>query len=280
MKRSILYSAFLFLLILMGCRKEDDTKLPKLARVPTPVITKVENTDAVISKDDPTAFKGKFTVGLYYETDVPPRKMDVVIRKNETTTKVFKENVTTFPTTFDITGAELATLFGAPLVIADKFEIGVDITTSDGQVFQAFPVKGNAHGSNIANLPNASTSVTYTVVCPFDINDYLGSASLVDPDFWGGTYPVTVTLSGTNTLKIAGYFEDPSLSILVKLNPATLTATVEDQKFADKVTGIPYTNWRVSGNGTIDACNKKIPLNLGHSVDQGSFDKAIITLTK
>lgn len=280
MKKFLLYSTIAFLLILIGCRKEDDVKLPKLDRVPTPLITKVENTDAVISKDNPTAFKGKFTVGLYYETDVPPQKMDVVIRKNGTTTKIFKENITTFPTTFDITGAELATLFGAPLALADNYEIGVDITTREGQVFQAFPAKGNAHGSNIANLPNASTSITYTVVCPFDINDYLGSATIIDPDFWGATYPVTVTLSGTNTLKITGYFEDPTLSIFVKLNPATLAATVEDQKFADKVSGLPYTNWRVSGTGTIDACNKKIPLNLGHSIDQGSYDKYIITLAK
>ena len=104
MKKFLLYSTIAFLLILLGCRKEDDVKLPKLDRVPTPLITKVENTDAVISKDNPTAFKGKFTVGLYYETDVPPQKMDVVIRKNGTTTKIFKENITTFPTTFDITG--------------------------------------------------------------------------------------------------------------------------------------------------------------------------------
>jgi len=280
MKRTILYGVIACLLILVGCRKEDNPKLPKLARVPTPLITKVENTDAVISKDNPNAFQGKFTVGLYFENDEAPQKMDVVIRKNKTTTKVFKENITTFPTTFDITGTELASLFGTPLTLADNFDIGVDITTSEGQVFQAFPASGSAHGSNIANLPGASTSISYTVVCPFNINDYLGSASLVDPDFWGATYPVSVTLAGTNTLKIAGYFEDPSLSILVKLNPANLTATTEDQKFADKVTGISYTNWRVSGTGTIDACNKSIALNLGHSVDQGSFDKAIITLKK
>lgn len=280
MKRSILYTTLAFMLLLTGCRKEDNPKLPDLARVPTPQITKVENTHAVISKDNPTLFSGKFTVGLYFENDVPPQKMDVVIRKNKKTTKVFKENITAFPTTIDITGTDLATLFGAPLALADNYDVGVDITTKDGKVFQAFPAMGNAQGSNITNLPGSSTSITYTVVCPFDINDYLGSANLVDPDFWGATYPVTVTLSGANTLKISGYFEDPSLFILVKVNPATLAATVEDQKFADKVDGLSFTNWRVSGTGTIDACNKKIPLNLGHSVDQGSFDKYIITLTK
>lgn len=280
MKRSIIYSVIAFLLIITGCRKEDNPKLPDLARVPTPQITKVENTDAVISKDNPTAFNGKFTVGLYFENDIPPQKMDVVIRKNNTTTKVFKENITTFPTTIALTGEELETLFGAPLALADNYDVGVDITTKEGKVFNAFPVTGNAQGSNIFNQPGSSTSITYTVVCPFDINDFLGSANLLDPDFWGATYPVTVTLSGDNTLKIAGYFEDPGLFILVKVNPATLAATVENQKFADKVTGLSFTNWRVNGTGTVDACNKRIPLNLEHSVDQGTFTKAIITLSK
>src|SRR6476469_1609203 len=103
MKYSIVYSLLLFVLVI-SCRKSDNPKLPDLIRVPTPLITKDSGSDATISKDDPTAFQGKFTVDLYFKKDVPPQKMDVVIRKNGEAVKLFKEGLTTFPTTMAITG--------------------------------------------------------------------------------------------------------------------------------------------------------------------------------
>jgi hypothetical protein len=280
MKQTLLYSVFAALVFLGGCRKDDDAKMPDLVRVPLPLITKDAGGDATISKDDPAAFNGKFVIDLFFENDVPPQKFDVVIQKNGEATKVFKTDITTFPTTVDITGADLASLFGAAPVLGDKFKVGVDITLQDGTKLEAFPIGGPAYGSNIANQPGVSTSVEYSVVCPFDIADFVGSATIEDPDFWEATYPVTVTLQGTDTYKISGWFEDPELFILVKVNAAALTAVIESQVYATEIAGIPYTNWTAEGTGVIDACNKELVMNIKNSVDQGSFSPVTITLKK
>jgi hypothetical protein len=280
MKQTLLYSVFAALVLLAGCRKEDDVKLPDLVRVPLPLITKDAGSDATISKDDPAAFKGKFVVDLFFKSDVPPQKFDVVIRKNDETTKTFKPDVTTFPTTMDITGADLTSLFGAAPVLGDKYEVGVDITLQDGTKLEAFPLGGPAYGSNVANQPGASTSVIYSVVCPFEMADFVGSATIEDPDFWEATYPVTVTLQGTDTYKISGWFEDPDLFILVKVDAAALTAVIESQVYAPSIPGSSYTNWTAEGTGVIDACNKQLVMSIKNSVDQGSFDPVTITLKK
>lgn len=280
MKQSLLYSVFAALIFFAGCRKEDDAKIPDLIRVPTPLITKDLNTDATISKDDPNAFKGTFVVGLFFKEDVPPQSFDVVVRKNEAATKVFKEGISSFPTAVDLTGADLTTLFGAAPVLGDKFEIGVDMTLQDGTKLQAFPAGGPAYGTGVANQPGASTSIVYSVVCPFDINDFVGSATIEDPDFWEATYPVTVTLEGSDTYKVAGWFEDPATYILVKVNPATLTATIAKRVYAATIPGFTYTNWAAEGTGVVDACNKEISLSVKNSVDQGSFSATTVVLKK
>jgi hypothetical protein len=279
MKYSIVYS-FLLLLFVTGCRKDDNPKIPGLIRVPTPLITKDQSGDATISKDEPLAFQGKFIVDLFFKTDIPPQKMDVVVRKNNGSVKVFKEGLTTFPTTVEITGADLQTLFGEAPVLGDKFEVGVDITTRDGYKAEAFPAVGSPYGSNVGNQPGSSLRIDYSVVCPFDINDLVGDAVIEDPDFWEATYPVKVELEGTDTYKISGWIEDPNYVVRVKVNTATLTATIATQVYTESYPGLPYTNWTTEGEGVIDACGKKLVMTLDNYVDQGSFGTQTITLRK
>lgn len=279
MKYSIVYS-FLILLMAIGCRKDDNPKIPDLVRVPTPLIKKDASADAVISAEKPLEFTGKFVVDMYFKNDIPPQKMDVVIRKNGTAVKVFKEGITTFPTTIEVTGTDLQTLFGAVPVLGDKFEIGVDITTRDGFKAEAFPAVGNPYGSNVGIQPGGSISTNYSVVCPFDINDFVGDAVIEDPGFWEATYPVKVTLEGTDTYKISGWIEDPNYFIRVKVNAAALTATIATQVYTQSYPGLPYTNWTTEGDGVIDACKKELVMTLDNYVDQGSFGTQTIILRK
>lgn len=280
MKRSLLYAVFAVLCFFAGCRKEDNAKLPDLVRVPLPFIIKDTSGDGTISKDDPAAFKGRFVVDLFFKDDIPPQKFDVVIKRNDSATKVFKEGITNFPTTVDITGAELATLFGEPLVLGDKFEFGINITTQEGTKLEAFPAGGPAYGSNVANQPGASTSIAYSVVCPFDMADLVGDAIIEDPGFWEATYPVKVTLEGTDTYKISGWIEEPDYFILVKVNTATLTAAIAKQVYTPKYPGLPYTNWTTEGTGVIEACDKQVVMTLKNYVDQGGFGTQTIILRK
>src|SRR6185295_4098316 len=136
MKNSIILS-FLFTLFFVSCRKEDNAKLPDLERVPVPLITKDAAGDAVISGQDPASFAGKVIVDLFFATDTKPQKIDLVVIKNDDKTiiKTIKEGITAFPTTVEITGSQLETLFGEPIVAGDNFDIGADITTVSGKLF-------------------------------------------------------------------------------------------------------------------------------------------------
>lgn len=153
--------------LLTACSKDENGNLPdQLTQFPTPLVLKVAGTDQSISAANPNAFSGKFTVARYFPGGTPPKKYDVVVRKNNdnTNVKVIQADVTTFPTDITITGSQLATLFGAPIVAGDRFDISVDVTIYTGEKFEAFPVTGNAYAAGIAAQPGSSTFVRYNAI--------------------------------------------------------------------------------------------------------------------
>ena len=166
MKKIIIYSLYLFAVAALfpACRKEDNAQLPGLIRFPLPVVAKVAGSDQNIAAASPIAFSGKFTVGLYFPNDAPPKKYDIVAIKNDNkaNVKMIKADVTSFPTEVTVTGSQLATLFGAPIVAGDKFDISVDVYTNTGEKFEAFPVTGNPYASGIAAQPASTTFIRYT----------------------------------------------------------------------------------------------------------------------
>src|SRR5689334_2305884 len=198
---------FLLMLLAFGCSKSDNAKLPSLERVPVPLITVDETKDVLIQ--DPATFKGQFAVDLYFKDDVKPKKMDIVVARNGNynNVKVLKADVTSYPTIIQITGPQLAALFGIPVTDigpGDEYEIGANITLQSGRVIPMFSPTGLGYGTGITNLPNASVQATYRAVCPLELSSFVGAATIEDPDFWGSTYPVTVSLEGTDVLKITG----------------------------------------------------------------------------
>jgi len=169
MKKIIILSLYLFSIagLFTACSKDENGELPdNLTQFPTPLVVKVAGTDQSISAANPNAFSGKFQVGLYFPTGTPPQKYDVVVIKNndKANVKVIQANVTTFPSDITITGSQLASLFGTPIVAGDVFDISVDVTIFTGQKFEAFPVTGNAYASGIAAQPGSSTLVRYTTI--------------------------------------------------------------------------------------------------------------------
>jgi len=169
MKKIIILSLYLFSMagLFTACSKDENGELPDhMTQFPTPLVVKVAGTDQSISAANPNAFSGKFRVGLYFPTGAPPKKYDVVVIKNnnKANVKVIQADLTTFPSDITITGSQLATLFGGPIVAGDTFDISVDVTIVTGEKFEAFPVTGNAYASGVAAQPGSSTFVRYTTI--------------------------------------------------------------------------------------------------------------------
>ena len=169
MKKIIILSLYIFIAagLFTACSKDENGKLPdQVTQFPTPLVVKVAGSDQSISAANPNAFSGKFGVGLYFPAGAPPKKYDVVVIKNndKTNVKVIKADVTTFPTELTISGSQLATLFGSPIVAGDRFDISVDVTIYTGEKFEAFPVTGNAYAAGIAAQPGSSTFVRYNAI--------------------------------------------------------------------------------------------------------------------
>src|SRR6188474_877976 len=122
-----------------GCRK-DDGAIPErvtVTAVPT-ITTNIDATgSAAINLLNLASFAGKFKVDLYFPGTPPPNKVDIVIRKSNGTAvtnanvKVYKAGVTTFPSTFTVTAAEIATLFGVPIALGDNYDFAPDIYVGD-----------------------------------------------------------------------------------------------------------------------------------------------------
>ena len=290
MKKVIIYSLYFFSVaaIFTACRKEDNVKLPELTRFPVPLVVKVAGSDQVISALNPNAFSGKFSVGLYFPSDVSPKKLDVVIMKNNDkgNVKLFKADVTAFPTELTITGQQLATLFGAPIVLGDKFDIGVDVTTNNGAKFEAFPAVGNSYAAGVAAQPGASTFVRYEAVCQFDPNAYKGAFTVVTDEWGDYTAGEIVQLTMIDATHFSfKYRADDPIAIIVTVNPTTNAVTV-----AKQVYGIGYPpNWPYgdisvesvpSVENFVAPCAGTFSVILKHTVAAGSFGEYKIVLKK
>lgn len=166
MKKILLYT-FLFASVLTACRKSDNVKIPALTRVPVPLIALVANSEAAINvSSNPALFRGKFDVGLLFPQDVHPQKFDIVVIKNgnKGIVKSIKTDVTTFPTSLEITGAQLVALFNSPIILGDFFDIGADITLPGGQKLEAFPAVGTQFAGGTANIPGSNTFLRYRTI--------------------------------------------------------------------------------------------------------------------
>jgi hypothetical protein len=290
MKKIILLPLYLFsaAILFNACRKADNPKLPTLARFPLPVVLKVAGTDQVISAQNPAAFSGKFTVDKFFPNDVSPQKFDVVVIKNgnNSNVKMIQANVTAYPTQLTVTGTQLTTLFGAPIVLGDKFDIGVDVTTAEGIKYEAFPVTGAPYAAGVASQPGASTFIRYEAVCQYDPNLYKDNFIVVT-DEWGdygaGEFvPLTMIDATHFSFK---YLAANAQPIVVTVNPNTNAVTVAKQVYGSGYPpGWPYGNISAESVPSVEdfvaPCAGTFSVILQHTVAAGSFGNYKIVLRK
>jgi hypothetical protein len=288
MKKIILSYTLLIAILFAACRKDDNPKIPDLERVPVPSLSLDASSDVLINPGDPESFHGKVIVDLFFKTDIPPKKMDVVIIKNgdPASVKTLKADVTSFPITIDITGVQLATLFGSEIGDGDIYTIGVDITTQDGKLYQGFPLVGNAYGSGVANQAGGvQTTVEFLKPCTFVASEYDGDFTVVSDEWadYGAGDVIPVTKIDDTHISFE-YNVDPgsALPIIMQIDPSTNGITVVKQKYGTYAGGdIQIYAETPDASSSVNPCDLSITLKLQHTdSDGGNYGIATIKLKK
>lgn len=281
MKTNILYF-LLALVFITGCSKNDGP-VPKdvgIERVPEPQITK-NGGSAAIDVLNLAGFQGKFDVGLYFPNDIKPAKLDVVIRKNNNNSnvKLFQADVTTYPTSFTITTAQLAALFGAPVALNDNYDIGADVYTQAGKKYEAFPTTGVAYASGIASQPGATTTTRYSAICQYNDALYQGDFEVVSDaweDFQPGDVVALTKIDATHFSMLFPAAVNPT-PVVITVNPLNNNVTVANQSTGTRWSyGAQYTAPFVVTAGAatssfVAPCDKTLSLNLNYGYSAGTF---------
>ena len=143
---------------LTACSKDDGAIPKRIGIEDVPALTmnlepeKLNNRDTIRLTTQAT-FSTKFKVAMIFPGQVTPKKVDIVVRKNglASNVKVYKAGITAFPTSFTITAAEIATLFGAPLAASDTYDFAPDIYVGEKK-YEVFPAVGLGNGAGVTGM--------------------------------------------------------------------------------------------------------------------------------
>ncbi|WP_153797095.1 hypothetical protein [Foetidibacter luteolus] len=272
--------------VLFGCRKDDNSKLPQLTRVPIPKVTKEAGSSQTIKVSALSTFAGKIVVDKFFATDISPKKYDVVIIKNadKSVVKTIQADITSFPATVNLTADMLSSLFGEPVVTCDFFDVGVNVTTADGTLYQAFPATGVAYGAGVAAQGGASLTTRYNTEVEFNSAEYSGDFEVVT-DEWedyepGTVIPVTVINDHQVSFEYDALEAKP---IIVDVDLATLKTKVVKQVYGTY--NWPYGDASVesvdgSADNYVAPCEGVLSVRLEHTVAAGSFGDFAIVLKR
>ena len=277
-------------LALTSCTKNDGPIPNRVTINDIPAITtKIDASGSqAIDMLNLASFAGKFSVDLYFPGTTPPSKVDIVVRKNGSAAnvKVFKAGVTTFPTTFSITSAELASLFGTAIVLGDTYDFAPNIYVGD-RMFEAFPATGAGTGAGVIAMPGFSEFSRFAAICAYDPAIYQGNFVVVSDGF-GDFTPgevVPITKVDNTTFSFIDPYATSPLPIIVKVNTLNNQLTVTKQKIGNAfVWNLGYTNPNMavaaSATSVVTPCSKGITLAIAYTVDQGSFGTYNLVLRK
>ncbi len=290
MKKYITCFLILAVFMIAGCKKNDGP-IPRsisVTRVPEPLVTK-NGGSLSIDLTNLGAFQGKFNVGLFFPDDVPPSKMDIVVRKNSNNgnVKVIQAGVTTYPSSFTVTAAQLASLFAAPVTVGDDYDISADVYTKAGEKFEAFPPVGTGYGANIGAPPGASPVIRYSAICAFNPAIYQGNFKILVDEWADYNVGDVVTLTPIDATHFSfKYLPAGPLPIVVTVNPLTNETSVPKQVYGTLgyPPGWPYGPISCasvpSPLNLVAPCDQSFGVKLDHTVAAGSFGTYYIQMKK
>ena len=280
----LLAVSLIAMVVFSGCEKDDGpiSDIYPITAVPT-ISTPIDPTGSqAIDMLNLSSFAGKFKVEQYFPGTTPPTKIDVVVRKNASNSnvKVFKAGVTSLPAAYTVTAAELATLFGAPIVLGDRYDFAPDIYVGDRK-FEAFPVTGTAVGTGHAGHPLFSEFARFAAICAYNPAIYEGDFEVVSDAWADFAVGETVTITKIDNTKFS--FLDPYAT--APLNPIIVTVNTGNNQVTVPKTSVgtawgwavgTYTGAYVQTAGAatssfVAPCDKTVSLNLNYMVDAGTF---------
>ena len=281
--RTIFCILFVSVLII-GCRKNDNPKVPDFTRVPIPLLTLDPTSDIRIPGVKPESFEAKFTIDLYFKNGEQPKHLDLVVVKNHdaTNAKTVLANISSWPIAYTVTGQQLIDLFGEPIVPGDVFEFSANVTTQSGFKFFAFPQSGGtAFSPGIFNMPGSSPVLSFAAPCVFDIDLYKGDF-IVDRDDWGDYQEgesITITVIDNTHLSFK-YKADDAVPIIMEIDPLTNAVTIDSQLYGS-YSGDDYFAESIPGDeSSVDPCTSSISVNIHHTTSVGMFDGVIVMKRK
>ena len=279
-------------LVFSGCKKDDGAirESVSIAAVPT-ITTNIDATGSqAIDLLNLGSFSGKFKVDQYFPGTTPPTKVDIVVRKwngtaNNNNVKVYKTGVTTLPTNFTVTAAEIATLFGSAIALGDNYDFGPDIYVGDRR-FEAFPVTGAGTGAGLNGQPFFSEFARFSAICAYDPAIYTGDFVVVSDAFQELAPGTVVTLTTVTSKSFRMTYpnaevlpQPPVPSIVVDVNTANNNVSSTQQQVGANF--YQYTNPSLQvASGSAAPCSKEVTLNITYRVAQGSFGTFALRLRK
>ena len=278
------------LMMSVGCSKDDGAIKKKVSIEEVPVVTTSVDASGSQAIDllNLGGFAGKFKVALYFPGATPPSKVDIVVRKNgsNANVKLYKADVTTLPAIYTVTSADLAAIFGTPVVLGDTYDFAPNLYVGDKK-YEAFPATGNGTGAGVIGMPLFSEFARFSAICAYDPLIYQGNFVVVSDAFGdfspGEVVPIT-KIDNTHISFIDPYATNP-LPIIITVNPLNNQVTITKQKIGDKfVWNSTYTNPNAavaaSAASFVAPCSKTIDLAITYTVDQGSFGTFLLKLKK
>jgi hypothetical protein len=278
------------MLALSGCKKDDGAIKSRVSINDVPAITTTIDPTGSPSIDllNMAAFAGKFKVDLYFPGATPPSKVDIVIRKNGSNSNVlvYKAGVSSFPSTYTVTAADIAALFGVAIALGDTYDFAPNIYVGDRK-YEAFPTVGSGTGAGVIAMPLFSEFARFAAICAYDPAIYEGNFVVISDafgDFFPGQVVLITKISNTQFSFIDPYVTVP-LPIIVTVNTGNNQLTITKQKIGNAFTwNLGYTNPNMavaaSTASFVAPCSKSIDLNITYTVDQGSFGANLLKLKK
>ena len=289
--------ALSLLFITASCDKELPYPIDEVKKGVLIDVVRVAGTDGVLSDGLTT---GNYKIKL----TIPENQGDYSFMKNAqllavlqntngtTTSKVVIDNITAFPQEITLNIADVYQKFGltAP-ALGQILSFTTNVVLNDGstipgwsaevgfnnKAFSGWAVEGRLYSSN----------VRYSVACPLDLNDFVGTFTVTLDEWWEDVYTVEVTKISATELSVEGMFDGAAeRALVIKVDPTDHSVSIARQILAPNSGldwwGNPgYSNFSLSGGvGTLNACELSISFSAIATVDAGSFGAVSFVLEK